>query len=256
MNLVLVINIALTLYAKRVRSFVPGVALRISIHQKNRFIPTRNVISRTLAPSIFAMGLNGNDDKPDDPQMVDTTSIDFALNALDNTITTNDSDGLILNDESSKPADNDLPISERKSDIESVLFTGKFTELNFDEDGILDDLSEKEMDPLIPKPKNVVTGNSMNSILNNLALSDGTATEMGESADRLAFGSTDDFTRRALTEALAEVKKNAPDDPASDPSSILNDKEMMRELNEVFDKANTELVACIDEIKNEQVRLC
>jgi len=65
-------------------------------------------------------------------------------------------------------------------------------------------------------------------------------------------GDTDEMMRRALQEALAEARKNAPEDPASDPNSILNDEEMMREINAVFDRANEQLLASIAQIREEQ----
>ena len=68
------------------------------------------------------------------------------------------------------------------------------------------------------------------------------------------FVGTDEMMKRALQEALIEVRKNAPMDPASDPKSILNDKEMMKELNAIFDRANDQLLASISDIRKEQVR--
>ena len=69
------------------------------------------------------------------------------------------------------------------------------------------------------------------------------------------FTGTDDMMKRALQEALIEVRKTAPLDLASDPRSILNDKEMMKELNAIFDRANEQLLASISDIRKEQVRV-
>ena len=64
---------------------------------------------------------------------------------------------------------------------------------------------------------------------------------------------SDEFMKKALEEAMAEVKKTAPVDPRSDPNSILNDEKLMAELNDVFDKANEQLKESIAEIREEQV---
>lgn len=66
---------------------------------------------------------------------------------------------------------------------------------------------------------------------------------------------TDEFMKKALEEAMAEVKKQTPIDPRSDPNSILNDEKLMLELNDVFDKANEQLMESIAEIREEQVRV-
>lgn len=67
------------------------------------------------------------------------------------------------------------------------------------------------------------------------------------------FIETDEMMKRALQEALIEVRKNSPLDPSTDPKSILNDKEMMKELNAIFDRANDQLLASISDIRKEQV---
>lgn len=68
-----------------------------------------------------------------------------------------------------------------------------------------------------------------------------------------SFSGSEQMMKQALQEALIEVRKNAPLDPASDPKSILNDKEMMKELNAIFERANAQLLASISEIREEQV---
>jgi hypothetical protein len=78
------------------------------------------------------------------------------------------------------------------------------------------------------------------------------STDLQNDVDSLS--GTDVMMRRALQEALIEVRKNAPLNPASDPNSILNDKEMMKELNAIFDRANEKLLSGISEIRQEQVR--
>jgi hypothetical protein len=64
----------------------------------------------------------------------------------------------------------------------------------------------------------------------------------------------DMFMNNALAEALAEARSKTPDELAFDAENALNDKEMMKEIEEVFEKANKELLASIEEIRTEQVR--
>lgn len=64
----------------------------------------------------------------------------------------------------------------------------------------------------------------------------------------------DVFMNQALQEALEEAKSKTPDELASiDP---LDDEEMMEEIKEVFEKANDELLASLEDIRKEQVRAC
>ena len=60
------------------------------------------------------------------------------------------------------------------------------------------------------------------------------------------------FMNKALQEALKEAKSKTPDELASiDP---LDDEEMMEEIKQVFEKANDELLASLEDIRKEQVR--
>jgi len=61
---------------------------------------------------------------------------------------------------------------------------------------------------------------------------------------------TDEFMRKALEEALDEAKIQTKS-PTID-ESLLNDKELMKEINAVFDKANEQLLAGVADIKKEQ----
>ncbi len=66
---------------------------------------------------------------------------------------------------------------------------------------------------------------------------------------------TDELMKRALEEAMDEVKSKAPNPGGSDlTDSILDDEEMMKEINAIFDRANEQLLESIAEIKDEQVR--
>jgi hypothetical protein len=63
---------------------------------------------------------------------------------------------------------------------------------------------------------------------------------------------TDDFMKKALEEALAEAKKQGKVE--INTKSILDDKEIMKEIRVIFDKANDKLVASLEEIRTDQVR--
>ena len=57
---------------------------------------------------------------------------------------------------------------------------------------------------------------------------------------------------QALQEALKEAKSKTPEELASiDP---LDDEDMMDEIRNVFDRANDELLASLEDIRKEQVR--
>lgn len=64
---------------------------------------------------------------------------------------------------------------------------------------------------------------------------------------------TDEFMRKALEEALAEAKSQTKSTTIDE--SLLNDKELMNEINAVFDKANDKLMAGVDDMKSEQAEL-
>jgi hypothetical protein len=62
----------------------------------------------------------------------------------------------------------------------------------------------------------------------------------------------DKFMEKALAEAMAEAEKKA--DAPIDKSSLLDNKEIMKEIEAVFDKANAKLIKGLEEIREEQVR--
>jgi hypothetical protein len=64
------------------------------------------------------------------------------------------------------------------------------------------------------------------------------------------LGETEEFMNKALAEALEEVKVNNP----SISKSILDDKEIMKEIEVIFDRGNEKLMASLEEIRTEQVR--
>jgi hypothetical protein len=61
--------------------------------------------------------------------------------------------------------------------------------------------------------------------------------------------STDEFMEQALQEALKEVKVNNP----KLSNNILNDKEIMAEIEDIFERGNEKLMASLEEIRQEQV---
>jgi hypothetical protein len=65
------------------------------------------------------------------------------------------------------------------------------------------------------------------------------------------LGETDEFMNKALEEALKEVKVNNP----SISKSILDDKEIMKEIEVIFERGNEKLMASLEEIRTEQVRI-
>lgn len=61
---------------------------------------------------------------------------------------------------------------------------------------------------------------------------------------------TEDFMNQALDEALKEVKiKNS-----SSVDSILDDKEIMQEIEAIFERGNEQLMESLEEMRREQVR--
>ncbi len=71
---------------------------------------------------------------------------------------------------------------------------------------------------------------------------------------------TDELMNKALEEAMKEVSvttseniDNIDKEIVSLPESILNDEEMMKEINAIFDRANEKLLDGISEIRQEQV---
>jgi hypothetical protein len=63
---------------------------------------------------------------------------------------------------------------------------------------------------------------------------------------------TDKFMEKALDEALKEAKKKA--DVEINTESLLDNKEIMKEISAIFDKGNDQLLEGLEEIRAEQVR--
>jgi hypothetical protein len=65
---------------------------------------------------------------------------------------------------------------------------------------------------------------------------------------------TQKFMDLAIQEALEEARRMAPAADASKMSdSILDDEEIMKEIEEIFEKGNEKLMASLEEIRQEQV---
>ena len=65
---------------------------------------------------------------------------------------------------------------------------------------------------------------------------------------------TEKFMEEALEQALEEAEKKAQIEINKD--SLLDNKEIMKEIEKIFDKANTDLLAGIEEMRTEQVCIC
>lgn len=63
---------------------------------------------------------------------------------------------------------------------------------------------------------------------------------------------TEKFLEKALDQALAEAEKKAQTE--INKESLLDNKEIMKEIEKIFDKANAELLEGIEEMREEQVR--
>ncbi len=63
---------------------------------------------------------------------------------------------------------------------------------------------------------------------------------------------TEKFMEQALDQALKEAEKQAQMD--IDKESLLDNKEIMKEIEKIFEKANAELLEGIEEMRKEQVR--
>lgn len=143
--------------------------------------------------------------------------------------------------------------AELETEEEIKIYSDMFNELQGDGeqkmyDSIIDGMGGQ-------KKKAVEKGTTEGSTLND-------ADEIGFQleddsviAEQLTANISDDskeLMEKAVKEALAEAKTMGAPAASSDPNSILNDEELMKELNEVFDKANEQLLASIAEIKEEQ----
>ena len=67
---------------------------------------------------------------------------------------------------------------------------------------------------------------------------------------------TEKFMNQAIQEALDEARAMSPSDAAGKKmsDSILDDEEIMKEIEEIFEKGNEKLLASLEEIRKEQVR--
>ena len=67
------------------------------------------------------------------------------------------------------------------------------------------------------------------------------------------------FMNQAIQEALEEARSMSPTEPGGSgrkmSDSILDDEEIMKEIEEIFEKGNEKLMASLEEIRKEQVSL-
>jgi hypothetical protein len=62
------------------------------------------------------------------------------------------------------------------------------------------------------------------------------------------------FLNQAIQEAMDEASKMSPESKKSLGDNILDDEEIMKEIEEIFEKGNEKLLASLEEIRQEQVR--
>jgi hypothetical protein len=63
----------------------------------------------------------------------------------------------------------------------------------------------------------------------------------------------EEFMNQAINEALKEAKEQNSDVDI-DKESLLDNKEIMSEIEKIFDRANEQLLQGLEEIRSEQVR--
>jgi uncharacterized membrane-anchored protein len=63
----------------------------------------------------------------------------------------------------------------------------------------------------------------------------------------------DDFMNQALEQAMREIQAEAPG-AADLAHAIRHDKDLMKEIEAIFDNGNNELLASLEDIRKEQVR--
>ena len=79
---------------------------------------------------------------------------------------------------------------------------------------------------------------------------------IGEDGEMLSTSidtNDEEFMNQAINEALKEAKEQNSD-LAMDKESLLDNKEIMSEIEKIFDKANEQLLQGLEEIRSEQVR--
>jgi len=141
--------------------------------------------------------------------------------------------------------------SDIATEGEMKLYQEMFQELETEgEDGIYDGIMDEmtsSTDGSDSKSSRVLNdADGIGSLANN---EEDTLTAVEISQD------TDEFMKRALEEAMSEVKGSTSSKKnAAFTESILKDEDMMKEINAIFDRANERLLNSIAEIKNEQVR--
>merc|ERR1712038_785902 len=147
-------------------------------------------------------------------------------------------------------SDSNSSDNESSSSDQAKLYTEIYEELKKGgEDGIYDNIMDEMTDSNNTNGKGGRVIKDADGI-GSLVKEEETLTAVEISQD------TDMLMKRALEEAMDEVKSKAPEPGRSDlTESILDDKEMMKEINAIFDRANEQLLDSIAEIKDEQAAL-
>ena len=152
----------------------------------------------------------------------------------------------------------DVSITKDSDDQDEVKFYSEIVqELESEgEDGIYDNIMGE-----MKESSSSASSSSTKDIV--LSDADGIGSVLGqdESEETLTAveisQNTDEFMKRALEEAMDEVKlKNSDGDGqnAKLPKGILDDAEMIKEINAIFDRANEKILSSVAEMKAEQVR--
>lgn len=92
---------------------------------------------------------------------------------------------------------------------------------------------------------------SKEDVYGNVLADMGTSKGSGSKASSSSSLLDDPAMQQALAEALQQVKQKDSSAPSS--SSVLNDKEIMKEIEEIMERGNAELLASLEDIRREQV---
>lgn len=189
----------------------------------------------------------------------DRTGMEDAFSSLNDLSSLGSNDDTAKESKTNIKADIDLlknldTSSEKSSEDEIKLYTNMMQELEAEgEDGIYDNILD-ELSVSEDKSKSTRVFKDADGIGSLVDDEDEILTAVDISQD------TDDLMKKALEEAMKEVSvktsENIDDidkEIVSLPESILNDEEMMKEINAIFDRANEKLLDGISEIRQEQV---
>lgn len=200
---------------------------------------------------LYSMPNNKNDDVEDDER----EGMDDAFSALDALEGLGDSPEDFPSSYADSLNSDNNDDSSKFMNEELKLYSEMFSELSDkSEDEVYGDILD-EMSP---------SANSNNPEINQQQAEQSVEITETEVSQETLFDqqSQDDFMNRAITEAMEEATRlnNNPDNAiaSSDPvvpDNILQDEEMMKEIELIFEKANEKLLASVNDIREEQNEL-